>query len=332
MNSAESSTLQRPTVATIRTLVSDELEQVDGKIAQQLGSDIELIRELAQHLFGSGGKRLRPLLVLLASRAFGYAGEQHILLAAIVELIHTATLLHDDVVDGSQMRRGKRTANDIWGNSASVLVGDYVYSKAFQMMVKIDNMAVMRILADAANSMAEGEVKQLVKCNDIATTEAQYLEIIRQKTATLFEAAATIAPVLCQCPKYQATMADYGRHLGIAFQMVDDALDYGASKEDIGKNIGDDLKQGKPTLPLIYILKHGDPDQKHFVEQIIKQQISIDTDKICELIASTNAIAYTYALARKQADLALTALEAVPDSPYRQGLQQLAQFAVARTY
>lgn len=318
---------------TIRQFVSEDLEMVDRIVADYLGSDISLIRQLGEHIFGSGGKRLRPTLVLLGAQVFNYSGEHHRLLAGTVELIHTATLLHDDVVDSSSLRRGKRTANNIWGNEASVLVGDYLYSRAFQMMVSVDSMPILSVLADAANTIAEGEVMQLMNRNQSEATEEQYMQVIERKTATLFSAAAQLGAILCQRSEAERqALATYGLHIGIAFQLVDDALDYGSSDENIGKNIGDDLADGKPTIPLIHALRHGTPEQIELIQTAIKAGCIDNLVRIKEAIESTRAIAYTYQLANQHREIAIKQLEILPDGPARQVLYGLAELAVNRKF
>lgn len=317
----------------IRDYVKNDLEIVDQIIAEYLGTDITLIRQLGEHIFGSGGKRLRPTLVLLSAKAFAYSGDQHYLLAAIVELIHTATLLHDDVVDASNLRRGKKTANNIWGNEASVLVGDYLYSRSFQMMVKVGSMEILSVLADASNTIAEGEVLQLMNVHQPEVSEENYLKVICAKTAMLFEASAKLGALLCQRSTVEITaMANYGKHIGIAFQLIDDALDYGSSNQDIGKNIGDDLAEGKPTLPLIYALKNGTTEQQDLIRYSIKNGSIENLAALQEAIESTKAIAYTYELAKKHINMALESLTNLPPSPARNMLTQLAEFAIARQF
>lgn len=280
-----------------------------------------------------GGKRLRPVLVLLSARAFGYPGMAHINLAAIVEFIHTATLLHDDVVDASELRRGQETVNSLWGNEASVLVGDFLYSRSFQMMVDVDNMRIMSILANATNIIAEGEVMQLLNCNDPDTTEARYLDVIRFKTAKLFEAAAQLGAVISGAPAEQeAAIARYGMHLGTAFQLVDDVLDYSASPEEMGKNIGDDLAEGKPTLPLIRAMSQADSTRAQLIRQAIEQGGRAHIAEVIAAIESTDAIAYTARKAHYEADLAIEALRSIPPSPYHDALMALAEFSVSRTH
>lgn len=317
----------------IRSLVQSDLDQVDKLIDECLRSEINLIPQLSHHLIDSGGKRLRPLLVLLSAHAFAYQGQAHFQLAAIIELIHTATLLHDDVVDASDLRRGKSTANALWGNAASILVGDYLYSRAFQMMVQIENMDVLKTMAQATNTIAEGEILQLLNCKNPNTTEAEYMNVIRGKTGTLFATATQTGPLLCHSDKKLINaMIHYGMHLGIAFQLVDDALDYSSSAEKLGKNQGDDLAEGKPTLPLLYALKHGTSTQQEHIRTALLEANRDRLDLILAAIESTQAIPYTYQLAKQHVTQAVDYLRDVPDSPYRDALIALAHFAVERTY
>ncbi len=317
----------------IRALAAEDMAAMNRLIQASLSSDVVLIDQLSHYIIGSGGKRLRPLLVLLAARACGYEGEQHINLAAVIEFIHTATLLHDDVVDASELRRGQETANAIWGNEASVLVGDFLYSRAFEMMVEARSMRVMEILSHATNTIAEGEVMQLLNCNDPDTTEERYLQVIQRKTAKLFEAGTQLGAVLAGRPETEErALADYGMHLGTAFQLVDDMLDYNASAEQIGKNVGDDLAEGKPTLPLIHTMSRGTPEQARLVRQAIEHGGRERIDDILAAIESTGAIAYTARLARTEADKARSALDALPASRHREALVALADFAVERCY
>ena len=319
-------------ISTIRNLVTADMEAVDRLILQRLRSDVALINQVGQHIISSGGKRLRPMIVLLAARAMEYQGDKHVDMAAIIEFIHTATLLHDDVVDGSDMRRNQDTANAVWGNAASVLVGDFLYSRSFEMMVDVGQMRVMEILSHATNRIAEGEVLQLLHCHAPDTSEAQYREVVIRKTATLFEAGARLGGVICAADSAQEqALADYGLHLGIAFQMVDDALDYSDSATDIGKNIGDDLAEGKPTLPLIRAIQVGSIEQQQILRAAIKDGSIDKIDAVKAAIESTDAIAYTARLATEEADRAKAALEAVPESPFRNALEALADFAVQRT-
>ncbi len=317
----------------VHKLIKSDMDAVNDTIRRRLFSEVVLINQISHHIINSGGKRLRPVLVLLSARAMGYRGRHHIDLAAIVEFIHTATLLHDDVVDSSELRRGQETANALWGNEASVLVGDFLYSRSFQMMVDVGNMRVMDILAETTNTIAEGEVLQLLNCHDADTTEERYVKVIRYKTAKLFEAAARLGAVIADSePELEETMVKYGMHLGTAFQLVDDMLDYSDPDQDIGKNVGDDLAEGKPTLPLIYAMRHGTPEQADTVRHAIENGAVEEIGRIREAIETTGAIAYTADSARKEAELAKAALARVPDSPYKDALVTLAEFSVNRTY
>ena len=316
----------------IRELAADDMKAVNDLILERLHSDVVLINQIGGYIVHSGGKRLRPMIVLLAARCCGYNENRHIDLAAIIEFIHTATLLHDDVVDGSDMRRNRETANAVWGNEASVLVGDFLYSRSFEMMVDVGQMRVMDILSHATNRIAEGEVLQLLNCNDPDTTEAAYMEVIKRKTATLFEAGSRLGAVLADCSKEQEeAMAAYGLHLGIAFQLVDDALDYNSSNEEIGKNIGDDLAEGKPTLPLIQAIKKVGPEMREILRGAIENGGLDQIDQVKAAIESTGSIDYTQQLAREEANKAKMALDAFPPSAYRDALAALADFSVART-
>jgi len=315
----------------IRELISNDLAATDQLILDRLASDVVLINQVGHYIVGSGGKRLRPVIVLLAANALGYSGKHHIDLAAIVEFIHTATLLHDDVVDGSEQRRSRDTANAVWGNAASVLVGDFLYSRSFEMMVEVDDMRVMNILSTATNKIAEGEVLQLLNCHDPDVDEARYREVILRKTATLFEAGTRLAGVVTDADQsIDDALAAYGRHLGTAFQMIDDALDYGSSGVDIGKNIGDDLAEGKPTLPLIRAMQVGTPEVNALIREVIEEGGVDRVDEVIKAIQSTDAIEYTANLAREEARLAKEALEALPASAYRDALAAVADFSVDR--
>ena len=319
-------------IPAIHGLVADDMKAVNDVILRRLHSDVALINQIGAYIVNSGGKRLRPMIVLLAAKAAGYRGDRHIDLAAIVEFIHTATLLHDDVIDASSMRRNQETANSVWGNEASVLVGDFLYSRSFEMMVDVDSMRVMEILSHATNRIAEGEVLQLLNCNNPETTEKDYMEVIDRKTATLFQAGARLGAVLAGAPaKQEQAMADYGLRLGTAFQLVDDALDYSSSNEDLGKNIGDDLAEGKPTLPLIYALQECAPEQRDKLRTAIEDGGLEHIDAVMEAIESTNAIDYTSALARSEAESAKAALACFPATPQREALGGLADFSVNRT-
>jgi len=317
----------------VRELVKDDFDAVNREITERLRSDVALINTLAAYIVNSGGKRLRPMVALLGSRALGYQGQSHVVLAAIVEFIHTATLLHDDVVDASAMRRGRSTANSIWGNEASVLVGDFLYSRAFEMMVGVDSMRVMEILAGTTNKIARGEVMQLMNCHDPDTTEQRYIEVIESKTAKLFEAAAQLGAIITrQNSSTEAAMAKYGLHLGLAFQLIDDALDYQGDDKELGKNVGDDLAEGKPTLPLIHAMREGNTAQRELIRKAIIDGGLEKMDAVAEIIESTGSIAYTARRAEQEADLARAALSAIPDSPYKQALEALAHFSVHRRH
>jgi len=317
----------------IRAPVLDDLAAVDALILERLSSDVVLINQLGHYIIGAGGKRVRPLLVVLAARAAGYADQDHIPLAAIIEFIHTATLLHDDVVDASDLRRGRETANHVFGNEAAVLTGDFLYSRAFQMMAELDRMTVMKLMADTTNIIAEGEVLQLLNQHDPDTTEARYYDVIYRKTARLFETAGQLGVLLTHGTATQeAALAAYGRHLGNAFQLVDDALDYAADPNETGKNLGDDLAEGKPTLPLLHVLAKGSDLDKARVRTAIEEGSRAELPAILNAIESTDAIPYTLAAARNEADAAARALDVFPDSVYRQSLADLAAFTVQRTF
>jgi len=304
-----------------------------AEITARLQSNVVLINQLGSYIVNSGGKRLRPLIVLLASRVFDCKEPTRILLAAIIEFIHTATLLHDDVVDASELRRGQSTANSIWGNEASVLVGDFLYSRAFEMMVEVNSMRVMEILAHTTNTIARGEVMQLLNCHDPETTEERYIEVIRSKTAKLFEAAAQLGAVISrQNGNIESAMATYGIHLGTAFQLIDDALDYDQNNRALGKNVGDDLAEGKPTLPLIHALREGTAAQRVLISQAIENGNLDKIDDVVGAIESTGSIAYTARRAEDEAKLAVQALAVVPESIYKQALLDLAQFSVHRDH
>ncbi len=317
----------------IRALIADDMNRVNDLIEKSLYSDVELIAQLGHYIINSGGKRLRPALVLLSASVFGHKSDKQYPLAAIIEFIHTATLLHDDVVDASLLRRGKATANQRWGNEASVLVGDFVYSRAFQMMVGIDSMRVMAILSDATNTIAEGEVQQLINRHDPETTKERYLAVIRNKTAKLFEAAAQLGAVISdRSAEEEAAMAAYGRHLGTAFQLIDDVLDYSSSSDELGKNIGDDLSEGKPTLPLLYAMWNGTSDQSDIIKEAIEHGGLENIARIKAAIESTGALDYAAGIANEEAELATKALENLPQSQYLDALYALARFSVERQY
>ena len=318
-------------IDTPLALAADDMQAVNAFILEQLRSDVVLINQIGHYIINSGGKRLRPLLVLLAARAAGYEGKQHIDLAAIIEFIHTATLLHDDVVDGSEQRRNQDTANTIWGNAASVLVGDFLYSRSFEMMVALQEVRVMDILSHATNRIAEGEVLQLMNINDPDIDEKRYIDVIVRKTATLFEAGTRLAGVISQADEAtEQALAGYGMELGIAFQIVDDALDY--MGKDIGKNVGDDLEEGKPTLPLIRAMQTAAPEKASVIREAIEQGGRDRIDDIMQIIRQTDAIDYSMDLARQYAEAATRRLEILPASSYRDALAELASFSVNRDY
>jgi octaprenyl-diphosphate synthase len=317
----------------VRELLADDMDAVDAVIRSRLDSDVLMVRTIAEYIIGGGGKRLRPLLLLLASRALDYRGRHHHELAAVVEFIHTATLLHDDVVDESALRRGRQTANAMFGNAASVLVGDFLYSRSFQMMVGIGDMRVMQVLADATNVIAEGEVLQLMNCRDANVDEAAYLRVIRYKTAKLFEAAMRLGAMLAKAPPaVEVACAEYGARLGTAFQLIDDVLDYSGDLSETGKNLGDDLAEGKPTLQLIYVMAHGSAAQAGLVRSAIESGGIEKFDAIVEAVLDTGALDYVRRAARAEADAADAAISSVPDSKYRECLLQLSRFAVERTF
>jgi octaprenyl-diphosphate synthase len=321
------------TIPVFGDFLAADMQAVDAVIRRRLDSDVVLVRTVAEHIIGSGGKRLRPALVILSAGAFGYEGSHHHQLAAVVEFIHTATLLHDDVVDGSDLRRGKSTANALFGNAASVLVGDFVYSRAFQMMVEIGSMRVMQVLAEATNIISEGEVLQLMNCHDPEVEEESYLQVIRYKTAKLFEASTRLGAILGGADQAQETaMAHYGMHLGTAFQLIDDVLDYSGDNRDTGKNVGDDLAEGKPTLPLLYAIKHGNADERALVKRAIERGGLDELPQIIAAIERTGALNYTREQAEAEARAAQRALDCVPNSKQRDYLLQLASFAVSRNF
>lgn len=321
------------TINAIREHIADDLRAVDAVIRSRLHSEVALVRQIADYIIGGGGKRLRPSLLILSARACGYRGTDHHELAAVVEFIHTATLLHDDVVDESGLRRGQATANALFGNSAAVLVGDFVYSRAFQMMVSVQNMRVLQVLADATNVIAEGEVLQLMNCHNAGLDEEGYLQVIRYKTAKLFEAATRLGAILGGASEsVQAAAAAYGAHLGTAFQLIDDVLDYSGDHSVIGKNVGDDLAEGKATLPLIYAMKHGTEGQARAVRHAIEEGGREELDAVLAAIGGSGALDYARRQAEAEARTACAALDALPQSKNRDYLLQLADFAVTRTF
>ncbi len=319
--------------ADAQALAAPDMKNVDALIRARLASEVVLINQVAEHIIGGGGKRLRPMLVLLAAQASGYRGRDHILLAAVVEFIHTATLLHDDVVDESDLRRGRQTANALWGNAASVLVGDFLYSRSFQMMVEADDMRVMRILADTTNQIAEGEVLQLLSVHNPDTDEAAYLRVIERKTAMLFAAATRLGALLASVPAAQEeALARFGLNLGYAFQIADDVLDYVSDAGTLGKNIGDDLAEGKATLPLIYAIERAPAEQAASLRRAIETGGLDSLDNIVAAIRDTGAIERARQRAREYADAAKAALSTLPHSPARDALIVLADYALQRDH
>ncbi|WP_124945895.1 octaprenyl diphosphate synthase [Sulfurirhabdus autotrophica] len=320
-------------IDVIQNYIEQDMRAVDEVIRKRLYSDVVLIRQVSEYIINSGGKRLRPALVLLSAGAFAYEGRDHHELAAVVEFIHTATLLHDDVVDESSLRRGHATANSLFGNAASVLVGDFLYSRAFQMMVGVKSMRVMEVLSDATNIIAEGEVLQLLNCHDADIDEARYLQVIRYKTAKLFEAATRLGAILAKASeKDEAGVAEYGMRLGTAFQLIDDVLDYSGDNEETGKNVGDDLAEGKPTLPLIYAMKNGNPQQVAIIRSAIEHGGLQDLQQVLLTVQATGALVYARNQARQEADAACAAIAHLPDSVYKDSLLKLADFAVTRKF
>ncbi|MCH8308159.1 MAG: octaprenyl diphosphate synthase [Proteobacteria bacterium] len=319
------------TIDEVKELAAADMRAVDHLIRDSLQSDVALVSQVSEYIVTSGGKRLRPLVVLLATRALGYTGDLHVHAAAIIEFIHTATLLHDDVVDSSARRRGRDTANTVFGNQASVLVGDFLYSRAFQMMVDIGSMKVMQILADATNTIAAGEVMQLMNVHDADVTEEAYRQVIYRKTARLFEAGAQIAAVFAErTPADEPAMITYGQNLGTAFQLVDDALDYDASPKELGKNLGDDLAEGKTTLPLIYVMKNGSDAERKLIRAAIESAGIDQLDAVQAIVESTGALRYTLTCAQNAADVAIDAISGLPESAYKQALVAIAEFSVSR--
>jgi octaprenyl-diphosphate synthase len=318
---------------SIRSLIAEDQKAVDQLILESLQSNVELINQIGKHIIKSGGKRLRPLLVLLSAKAFGYEGFSHIQLAAIIELLHTATLLHDDVVDSSELRRGQSTANKMWGDHASVLVGDYLFSRSFQLMVQVNEMKVMEILSHTSNQMAEGEVLQLLNCQNPDISEENYMEVIRYKTGTLFSAAAQMGAILTKRSLTDLeNMIYFGHYLGTTFQLVDDALDYSASSDAMGKNMGDDLLEGKPTLPFIRALSQVNNQDAQTLRNAMCEGSVENILELIKIIESTDAISYTYSKAHQHALIAKKYLEKIPSSLYRDGLFNLIEFALARHY
>ena len=315
------------------SIVEDDFEAVNQLILDQLYSDVDLVENIGQYIINSGGKRLRPVLVLLVARALGYDNKQHLDLAAIIEFIHTATLLHDDVVDISSLRRGRPTANAKWGNAPSVLVGDFLYSRSFQMMVKIGSMPIMGVLSNTTNVISEGEVQQLVNAKNPDIEEDDYFFVIHKKTAALFEAACETAAILAgadETTRHAATK--YGYHLGMAFQLIDDALDYTGSAEELGKNVGDDLAEGKPTLPLIYAIANADEDDQRVVKEAIRNGDISKLDDVVSIVQATGGLKYTNDLAHQHAEKAIATIAAIPANAFTKAMSDLAEFSVSRSF
>ncbi|MDA0144451.1 octaprenyl diphosphate synthase [Vibrio sp. RW] len=317
----------------IQTLTANDMAKVNETIQAQLNSDVSLINQLGFYIVSGGGKRLRPLLALLSARALGYQGEAHITSAAFIEFIHTATLLHDDVVDESDMRRGKATANAAFGNAASVLVGDFIYTRSFQMMTTLGSLKILELMSEAVNVIAEGEVQQLMNCNNPDTTEESYMQVIYSKTARLFEAATQIGAILTESsPEVETAMQNYGKYLGTAFQLIDDVMDYTADGKEMGKNVGDDLAEGKPTLPLLYAMHNAAPVQASMIREAIEKANGMERlDDIMSVMKETGSLEYTVNKAYEEADKAIAELSVVPDSEYKQALITLAHLAVKRS-
>ncbi len=317
----------------IQALTADDMAKVNETIHAQLNSDVSLINQLGFYIISGGGKRIRPLLAVLAARALGYQGNAHTTAAAFIEFIHTATLLHDDVVDESDMRRGKATANAAFGNAASVLVGDFIYTRSFQMMTELGSMKILKLMSDAVNVIAEGEVQQLMNCNDPNTTEESYMQVIYSKTARLFEAATQIGAILNESPAdVELAMQNYGKYLGTAFQLIDDVMDYTSDGKEMGKNVGDDLAEGKPTLPLLYAMQNGTPEQSAMVREAIEKANGME--KLNEILATmeeTGSLEYTRQKAYQEADKAIAELHVLADSPYKEALVTLAHMSVHRS-
>lgn len=310
--------------------IAEDMKALDSVIRARLNSEVVLIRTIGEYIIGAGGKRMRPAMVLMMANALGYQGDKHHILAAVVEFIHTSTLLHDDVVDESDMRRGRETANEVFGNAASVLVGDYLYSRSFEMMVEVDTMRIMQILSQATTVIAEGEVLQLLNVHDPDVSVERYMQVVRYKTAKLFEAATQIAAVIAEVPQdVEEAAAAYGRHVGTAFQLIDDVLDYSGSAENLGKSVGDDLREGKPTLPLIRVMQVGTSEEQALIRQAIETG-EADFEAVAAAIKNTDALEYTREIAVQEAQIALEALEQLPDSIYKTSLRNFCTFAIER--
>ncbi|MHA2940337.1 octaprenyl diphosphate synthase [Vibrio sp. RC27] len=316
----------------IQTLTADDMAKVNETILKQLNSDVSLINQLGFYIVSGGGKRIRPLIAILSARSLGYEGNDHTTASAFIEFIHTATLLHDDVVDESDMRRGKATANAAFGNAASVLVGDFIYTRSFQMMTQIGSLKILELMSNAVNVIAEGEVLQLMNCNDPDTTEESYMQVIYSKTARLFEAATQVGAILCDAPaEVESALQDYGRYLGTAFQLIDDVMDYTSDGDEMGKNVGDDLAEGKPTLPLLYAMHNGNEQQCEMIREAIEKANGMERlTEILQAMEETGALEYTRKKAMEEADKAIASLSIIPDSEYKQALISLSHLAVNR--
>jgi octaprenyl-diphosphate synthase len=317
----------------IQALTADDMAKVNEIIMAQLNSEVSLINQLGFYIISGGGKRIRPLIAVLAAKALGYKGEAHTTAAAFIEFIHTATLLHDDVVDESDLRRGKATANATFGNAASVLVGDYIYTRSFQMMTSLGSLRVLELMSEAVNVIAEGEVQQLMNCNDPNTTEESYMHVIYSKTARLFESATQVAAIIADStPEIELAMKDYGRYLGTAFQLIDDVMDYTSQAEEMGKNMGDDLAEGKPTLPLIHAMQHGSTEEGAMIKEAIEKANGLDKmEQIMATMERAGSLDYARQRANEEADKAISALSILPESEYKQALITLAHMSVNRT-
>ncbi|WP_147199999.1 octaprenyl diphosphate synthase [Pantoea sp. MBD-2R] len=318
----------------INELTAQDMADVNATILEQLNSEVSLINQLGYYIISGGGKRIRPMIAVLAARAVNYSGKQHVTVAALIEFIHTATLLHDDVVDESDMRRGKATANAAFGNAASVLVGDFIYTRAFQMMTSLGSLRVLALMSEAVNVIAEGEVLQLMNCNDPDITEESYMRVIYSKTARLFEAAAQSSAILADAsPEQERALQDYGRYIGTAFQLIDDLLDYSADGKTLGKNVGDDLSEGKPTLPLLHAMRNGTAEQAAMIREAIEQGNGRHLlDPVLETMRQCGSLEWTRESAEREADKAIASLAVLPESPWRSALEALAHMSVQREF